>query len=65
MDVTNRFVLDFAQRFAREHPNACILDFGCGEGALVEAGIAAGLPMCGADVFYTGAAARPQLQHRA
>ena len=45
MDVTNRFVLDFAQRFAREHPGARILDFGCGEGALVDAGIAAGLPL--------------------
>jgi SAM-dependent methyltransferase len=60
MDVTNRFVLDFAQRFAREHPGARILDFGCGEGAVVDAGIAAGLPMCGADVFYAGAKARPR-----
>jgi len=60
MDVTNRFVLDFAQRFAREHRGARILDFGCGEGALVDAGIAAGLPICGADVFYTGAKARPR-----
>jgi SAM-dependent methyltransferase len=60
MDVTNRFVLDFAQRFARQHPGARILDFGCGEGALVDAGIAAGLPMCGADVFYSGAQARPR-----
>jgi SAM-dependent methyltransferase len=60
MDVTNRFVLDFAQRYAREHAGARILDFGCGEGALVDAGLALGLEMCGADVFYAGAKARPR-----
>src|SRR4051794_32170985 len=60
MDVTNRFVLDFAARFAREHPGARILDYGCGAGALVDAGIACGLSICGADVFYSGAAARPR-----
>jgi len=59
MDVTNRFVLDFARGFAREHPGARILDFGCGAGALVNAGLAAGLPICGADTFYGGAATRP------
>ena len=31
MDVTNRFVLDFARPFA------AILDFGCGAGRLVAA----------------------------
>src|SRR5215471_3782706 len=56
MDVTNRFVLDFA----RQYPNIAILDFGCGAGELVEAGIAAGLNMSGADVFYEGASARPR-----
>jgi SAM-dependent methyltransferase len=60
MDVTNRFVLDFAARFAREHPGARILDYGCGAGALVDVGIASGLAICGADVFYSGAAARPR-----
>jgi len=60
MDITNRFVLDFARDFSRQHPDARILDFGCGEGALVDAGIAAGLPICGADVFYAGAKARPR-----
>jgi len=60
MDVTNRFVLEFARGFAREHPGARILDFGCGAGAVVDAGIAADLPMCGADVFYAGATARPR-----
>lgn len=60
MDVTNRFVLDFARGFAREHPGGRILDFGCGAGALVDAGLAAGLPICGADTFYAGAATRPR-----
>lgn len=60
MDVTNRFVLEFARRFAAEHPGARILDYGCGAGAVVDAGIAAGLSMCGADVFYAGAKARPR-----
>ena len=43
MDVTNRFVLDFARRFAAARPGAAILDFGCGAGRLVRAGIEAGL----------------------
>jgi SAM-dependent methyltransferase len=60
MDVTNRFVLDFARSFARKHPGSRILDFGCGAGALVDAGMAAGLPVCGADTFYAGAEARPR-----
>lgn len=54
MDVTNRFVLDFALNFERNHPEAAMLDFGCGSGALVEAVRAAGLNMVGADVFYGG-----------
>ena len=54
MDVTNRFVLDFARTFDRRHPAAAMLDFGCGAGALVEAARAAGLDMVGADVFYGG-----------
>ena len=58
LDVTNRFVLDFAIRFAREHPGSRILDFGCGAGQLVMAGLAAGLPIAGADVFYGGSKTR-------
>jgi len=54
MDVTNRFVLDFARRFATSRPGAKILDFGCGAGALVAAGRAARLEMFGADVFFHG-----------
>lgn len=54
MDVTNRFVLDFAKSFALSRPGARILDFGCGSGSLVAAGRAARLDMLGADVFFQG-----------
>ena len=60
MDVTSRFVLDFARRFAAGREPAAILDFGCGAGALVAAGRAEGLDICGADIFYAGSAARAQ-----
>ena len=62
MDVTNRFVLDFCKSFAREHPRSPILDFGCGAGDLVAAGLQAGLPMSGADVFYGGSKSRDQAE---
>lgn len=62
MDVTNRFVLDFAVRYARRHPDARILDFGCGAGRLVQAGIDAGLRMEGADVYYGGSATRGEAE---
>jgi SAM-dependent methyltransferase len=58
MDVTNRFVLDFARRFAGAHAGARILDFGCGAGELVREGRAAGLEIYGTDVFYGGSRAR-------
>jgi len=64
MDVTNRFVLDFCARYAREHPGSRILDFGCGGGELVAAGREASLPLFGADVFYGGSKARPQAEGR-
>ena len=60
MDVTNRFVLDFACRFARSLPEARILDFGCGAGHLVAAGREAGLDMLGTDMFYSGSDARAE-----
>jgi len=62
MDVTNRYVLDFCQSFAREHPGLPILDFGCGAGDLVAAGLAAGLSMSGADVYYGGSKSRDQAE---
>jgi SAM-dependent methyltransferase len=53
MDVTNRFVLDFARRHGGR-----ILDYGCGSGAVVFAGRELGLDFWGADVFYEGAETR-------
>lgn len=53
MDVTNRFVLDFAARHGGR-----ILDYGCGAGAAVAAGRARGLDIFGVDVFYGGSQAR-------
>lgn len=58
MDVTSRFVLDFARRFAAPRERATILDFGCGAGAMVAAGRAEGLDIQGVDVFYAGSRAR-------
>lgn len=52
MDVTNRFVLDYARRHAAGGP---VLDFGCGAGRVVAAGRAAGLEIHGTDVYYSGA----------
>lgn len=62
MDVTNRFVLDFAERFARSHAGARVLDYGCGAGGLVAAGRAAGLEMFGADVYYGGSETRREAE---
>jgi SAM-dependent methyltransferase len=60
MDVTSRFVLDFARRFRApgSSPPYKILDFGCGAGRLVAEGRAAGLDIWGADVYYGGSATR-------
>ena len=62
MDVTSRFVLDFAGGFrgvsGDPRAAAAILDFGCGAGCLVAEGRAAGLNIQGADVFYGGSQGR-------
>jgi SAM-dependent methyltransferase len=62
MDVTNRFVLDFAIRFASERPGASVLDFGCGAGHLVQALRAAGLDAAGADLYYGGSKTRAEAE---
>lgn len=62
MDVTNRFVLDFAREMAAGRPGSRILDFGCGAGQVVAAGRRLGLDIVGADVFYAGSKAREQAQ---
>ena len=60
LDVTNRFVLDFCGAFARRHPGARILDFGCGAGRLVEAARPQGIDMRGAEVYYAGSQTRAE-----
>jgi SAM-dependent methyltransferase len=60
MDVTSRFVLDFARQYATQHRDAAMLDFGCGAGRLVAAARASGLNMLGADVFYSGSNAHAE-----
>lgn len=62
MDVTNRFVLDFARQFAAAHPQARILDYGCGSGEVVIAGHDAGLDIYGTDIFYSGARSRTEAE---
>lgn len=49
LDVTDRFVLDCAAAHGGR-----VLDFGCGAGLVVSAGLARGLDVWGADVFYGG-----------
>jgi SAM-dependent methyltransferase len=60
VDVTSRFVLDFARRFGEPGavPPPKVLDFGCGAGRLVAGGRAAGMDIWGADVYYGGSATR-------
>lgn len=62
MDVTNRFVLDYATRFAESCPDARILDYGCGAGRLVNVGRSTGLQVVGADVFYAGSNTRVEVE---
>ncbi len=62
MDVTNRYVLDFAVGYVRQHGSARVLDFGCGAGRLVQAGLTAGLSISGADVYYGGSKTRAEAE---
>ena len=57
MDVTNRYVFDFAERHGGR-----VLDYGCGGGALVRAGLQVGLDIYGADVFYGGSQSRKEAE---
>lgn len=57
LDVTNRFVLDFA----RAHGGR-VLDYGCGSGGSVVAGRELGIDMYGADVFYGGSQTRAEAE---
>jgi SAM-dependent methyltransferase len=57
LDVTNRFVLDFARRHGGR-----VLDYGCGAGRLVVAGRSLGLDIYGTDVFYGGSTTRGEAE---
>ena len=57
LDVTNRFVLDFAGRHGGR-----VLDYGCGAGRLVAAGRARGVDIDGTDVFYGGSTTREEAE---
>jgi SAM-dependent methyltransferase len=62
MDITNQYLLDCATEIAKQNPAACILDFGCGNGAVVSAGRQRNLDIYGAEVFYGGSAARSEVE---
>ncbi len=57
-------MLDFALAYARERGGARVLDFGCGAGRLVEAGLQEGLDIAGADVYYGGSKTRDEAKAR-
>jgi SAM-dependent methyltransferase len=64
LHVNYRYCIDWAKRVAAERPQARILDFGCGSGAVVEAGRALGLDFVGTDVFFAGADSRNEVARR-
>src|SRR5437763_2938378 len=51
LHVNYRFVVDFCKRTS---PGGKILDYGCGSGEIVRAGLAAGLDIIGCETFYAG-----------
>jgi SAM-dependent methyltransferase len=57
LDVTNRFVLDFAVRHGGR-----VLDYGCGAGRVVRNGRARGLDIFGVDVFYGGSQSKVEAE---
>jgi SAM-dependent methyltransferase len=61
MHVNHRYLLARC-RDAGASSVPVILDFGCGEGELVEAGRSYGLSVFGADVFYEGSSALPTVK---
>jgi SAM-dependent methyltransferase len=62
--VNYRYCIDWAKRVAAGRPGARILDFGCGDGAVVEAGRELGLDFVGTDVFFAGADSRDKVARR-
>ena len=54
LHINYRYVLDFIKRESTLNPEIKILDYGCGNGEVVEAGLGQGLEFYGADIFYSG-----------
>lgn len=54
LHVNYRYMLSWARAATARRPSARILDFGCGDGRVVETGRGLGLDLQGADVFYGG-----------
>jgi SAM-dependent methyltransferase len=57
LDVTNRFVLDFAMQHGGR-----VLDYGCGAGRLVVSGRRNGVDMYGTDLFYGGSKTKQEAE---
>jgi SAM-dependent methyltransferase len=62
--VNYRYCLHWATKVSAEKPGARVLDFGCGDGAVVEAGVKLGIDIVGSDVFYAGAVSRDEVVRR-
>ena len=52
LHVNHRYLLDLIRRENARTPGIRILDYGCGNGDIVENGIAEGMDLHRADVFY-------------
>jgi SAM-dependent methyltransferase len=58
LHVNYAYCLHWAASARARNPAARILDYGCGNGEVVQAGLEHGLDIFGADVFYGGSASR-------
>jgi SAM-dependent methyltransferase len=58
LHVNYEYCLQWAESVRRQDPAARILDYGCGNGDVVRAGLERGLDIFGADEFYAGATSR-------
>lgn len=62
LHVNHRYLLDWAR--SHNPPGSKILDYGCGGGALVQAGREEGLDIYGVELFYGGSHAREHAGER-
>src|SRR5262245_20286526 len=58
LHVNYRYVLDFIEKESTLTPNIKILDYGCGNGEIVEAGLEQGLEIYGVDIYTSSDAER-------